>query len=185
MIEAAVEDLEKLAKKNPQAVEWALTKMLLIERDPFAGDPLGRELSGWRKLTVGNRDWRVVWRVVSDDDDDTVTVDVGEVWGVGARSDEEVYAEMRARVGEMSEVPRTAELAMVIDRLAKISQSTRPTERPGVHAPAFEETAVLPDWLLERLRDQVGLSEVEIANLDQEAALDAWADWRSRTRPPL
>ena len=60
----AVEDLETLFKADPQIVRWALKKMIQIERDPNAGAPLLGGLIGYRKIAVGDRDWRVVWRVV-------------------------------------------------------------------------------------------------------------------------
>ena len=36
----AVEDLQTLFKADPQIVRWALKKMIQLERDPNAGDPL-------------------------------------------------------------------------------------------------------------------------------------------------
>jgi mRNA interferase RelE/StbE len=77
-------------------VHWALKKMIQIERDPNAGDPLLGGLIGYRKTTVGDRDWRVVWRVVQDDAGD-FRVEVAEVWAVGYRKDSEVYAEIEQR----------------------------------------------------------------------------------------
>jgi hypothetical protein len=81
---------------RPQVVHWALKKMIQIERDPNAGDPLLGGLIGYRKTTVGDRDWRVVWRVVQDDAGD-FRVEVAEVWAVGYRKDSEVYAEIEQR----------------------------------------------------------------------------------------
>lgn len=40
LIEPAVEDLRVLLEKDPQIVRWALEKMLLLERDPEAGEAL-------------------------------------------------------------------------------------------------------------------------------------------------
>jgi mRNA interferase RelE/StbE len=92
LIDPAVDDLRALLRLDPQIVRWALKKLLLLERNPEAGKELHGSLIGWRKLTVSDRDWRIVWRVASDDTG-TVIVDVAEVWAVGARADREVYEE--------------------------------------------------------------------------------------------
>lgn len=172
---AAFGDLEQLARLDPQIVRWSLKKMLLIERDPFAGETLRGKLTGWRKLVVGDRDWRVVWRVVAEDTD-TITVDIGEVWAAGARSDDEVYEEMNDRVARMKESPATVALAEVIERLGKIAAglAATPTSEPT--------TQPVPDWLKERLRDQVGLDDADIGELDLEQAVDAWTAWQTRPR---
>ncbi|MCW2132330.1 type II toxin-antitoxin system RelE family toxin [Arthrobacter sp. VKM Ac-2550] len=59
----AIADLRRLQKKDPQIVRWAFKKMLLLERPAHAGEPLLGSLIGFRKLAVGDRDWRIVWRV--------------------------------------------------------------------------------------------------------------------------
>ena len=102
----AVEDLETLFKADPQIVRWALKKMIQIERDPNAGAPLLGGLIGYRKIAVGDRDWRVVWRVVQDDAGD-FRVEVAEVWAVGYRKDNEVYEEIRQRVANAGSSPKT------------------------------------------------------------------------------
>ena len=58
LTEPALNDLQGLARAAPLALKWPLKKMLLLERDPNAGDPLLGGLIGWRKLVVGDRDWR-------------------------------------------------------------------------------------------------------------------------------
>lgn len=134
-----MEDLERLLALDPQILRWTLKRMLLIERGPFCGRPLRGSLHGWRKLVVGNRNWRVIWRVVADDTS-TITVDAGEVWAVGARSDDEVYGEMRQRVTRMRESPTTVTLSKVIERLGNaaggISSPPRPAEAAPEHLPA-------------------------------------------------
>lgn len=47
-------------------------------------------------------------------------------------------------------------------------------------APAGAPAHNLPEWLAVRLAVQVGLSDEEIAGLDEEAALARWDDWCSR-----
>ncbi len=81
--DAAVEDLRTLQRRDPQIVRQVLKKCLLLERDPQAGDPLLGDLIGYRKLVVGNRDWRFVWRV-NEDDSGGVSVDIAEIVGLFA-----------------------------------------------------------------------------------------------------
>lgn len=60
LTDPAVDDLAGLMRKDPKIARWALKKMIQLETDPEAGQPLVGALIGWRKLTVGNRDWRIV-----------------------------------------------------------------------------------------------------------------------------
>jgi mRNA interferase RelE/StbE len=62
LIDDAVADLAKHAESGK--LTSFFKKLLEIEaKGSQAGEPLGRDLVGWRKLTVGNRDWRIVFRV--------------------------------------------------------------------------------------------------------------------------
>lgn len=115
---AAVDDLRDLFKASPQIVRWALKKMIQLERDPNAGDPLLGGLIGYRKITVGDRDWRVVWRVEQDEVGDYL-IDVAEVWAVGYRRDSEVYAEIRQQIAQAGSSPKTKTLSEVLELFAK------------------------------------------------------------------
>ena len=77
----AVEDLLRLKRKDPQIVRAVLKKMLLLARSPKAGEPLLGSLVGFRKLVVGNRDYRIIWRETRDVDQTPVLV-IAEVWAV-------------------------------------------------------------------------------------------------------
>jgi mRNA interferase RelE/StbE len=167
LTEPAVGDLHALLKKDPQIVRWALKKMLLLERDPEAGEPLLGQLVGWRKLTVGDRDWRVVWRV-SSDATGAVTITVSEVWAVGARSDAEVYAEMNERVATLGSDPATQALSSVIDMLGRHAQ------RPDIHATAEPEPDPVPDWLHQRLVRTAGLSAELVQAMTGARAMERW-----------
>lgn len=171
LIDPAVADLEDLARTNPQALRWSLKKMLLLERDPYAGEELHGDLIGWRKLVVGNRDWRVVWRATVDDTG-AVIVDIAEVWAVGARSDAAVYREMADRVASLPGSPPTLALADVIERLGKaatVIQAARETPAEPV-----------PDWLVNRLVHSAGLARADAERLTLEEAVDAWTAWSTR-----
>lgn len=161
----AIEDLKRLLKKDPQIVRAALKKMLLLERDPGAGEPLVGQLVGWRKLTVGNRDWRIVWRVTTDAAGATV-IDIAEVWAVGARADSEIYDEMKTRLAASEAGPEATALSEAIELLGKsVAGAIAPTAEP-----AFDP---VPEWLARRL-EKAGMSEEQIAALTPEQAMDAW-----------
>jgi mRNA interferase RelE/StbE len=169
-------DLRALLRLDPQIVRWAIKKMLLLERDPQAGAELHGTLIGWRKLTVSNRDWRIIWRVTSDESG-TVIVDVAEVWAVGARADSEVYEEMRSRVAALPPEPKTVGLTEVIERLGKAAGQAglSAAQEPSAGEP-------VPDWLAKRLTHQVGLAADTVASMSLEEAVDAWTSWTSRQR---
>lgn len=78
---------------------WALKQMLLLERNPRAGN-----LVGHRKLVVGDRDWRIVWRTTTDDRG-SVVIEIADMWAVGARAASEAYAKMTNRVAAMVAQP--------------------------------------------------------------------------------
>jgi len=169
----AVDDLRALTRSDPQIVRRALKKMLLLERDPHAGRPLLGSLVGWRKLTVGDRDWRIVWRVTTDEEGVTV-VEIAEVWAVGARADAEVYAEMERRVAAVAETPTTTALNEVIALLGRAARGAVAAVEPAAES--------VPEWLARRLRDQAGMSDAAIAALTPEKAMEAWEAHITRER---
>ncbi|MGH3182003.1 MAG: type II toxin-antitoxin system RelE/ParE family toxin, partial [Acidimicrobiales bacterium] len=173
LTEPAVDDLEGLNERNPQAVRWALKKMLLLERNPEAGEELHKELVGWRKLVVGNRDWRVVWRVTFDESGG-VAVDVAEVWAVRARSEGEVYAEMQSLVASLPRTPQTVALSDVVERLGKVAEEFDVTPEP-----IREE---VPDWLINLLVNTVGLPRSEVEQMSLHEAVDTWGEWQTQPR---
>jgi mRNA interferase RelE/StbE len=187
--EAAVADLTGMVRKgDPQVVRWALKKCLMLERDPESGEELRGALIGYRKLTVGDRDWRVVWRVTHDDEGAPV-VDVAEVWAMGARSDSEVYDEMGSRVAALSANPATLPLAEVIERLGKVAaglaaKNAEPVKRTAAAtaAPGAEAGEQLPDWLGQALVKVVGLTPADVAQLSEAEANRRWLEHISGPR---
>ena len=167
LTDPAVADVHALLKKDPQIVRWALKRMLLLERDPQAGEPLLGPLVGWRKLTVGDRDWRVVWRL-SADEAGTVTITVSEVWAVGARSDAEVYAEMTERVASLGPAPATQALASVIEILGRHAQ------RPDIQAAVEPTDDPVPEWLRERLVRTAGITAAVVEAMTGAEAMCRW-----------
>ncbi|WTW95348.1 type II toxin-antitoxin system mRNA interferase toxin, RelE/StbE family [Streptomycetaceae bacterium NBC_01309] len=156
----AVDDLRRI---GPDAVPKVLKKVLLLLDDPAAGYPLGGELTGYRKLVVGRNTWRVVYRITDDK-----SVEICEVWAVGARADAEIYAEAVARVRDAATArPELVGLAQVIEKLGRLAG--------GIDAPAPKPAEPVPDWLAERLIHTVGLTREAVASLTLEQAVDRWA----------
>lgn len=162
----AVEDLGALFKADPQIVGWALKKMIQIERDPRAGEALLGGLIGYRKITVGDRDWRVVWRVVEDEAGGYL-VEVAEVWAVGYRKDSDVYAEIQARVNSAGPSPKTKALSDVLAMFAKPARGLVATSEPEASEP-------VPPWLGDVLKRVVGLPADTVEKLSLEEAHRAW-----------
>ena len=93
LLPEAVDDLKAL---DGSARTIVLAGIKKLRTDPaLRGEPLGSKssgnLTGWRKLVVGNRTYRIVYQV---HEDGTVAV----VWVIGNRSDNEVYDEAMARL---------------------------------------------------------------------------------------
>lgn len=95
LIDDAIADLAKYAESGNLKMFFA--KLLEIEQNGSgAGEPLGRDLTGWRKITVGNRDWRIVFHVDKREEVATVCV-------IGDREDGVCYEEARKRVEEVKD----------------------------------------------------------------------------------
>lgn len=163
LTEDAIADLDRLNRKDPQIVRWAFKKMLLLERGAHAGEPLLGGLIGFRKLVVGDRDWRIVWRVNSDQLGGR-HIDIAEVWAAGARSDSEVYTEMQRRVERLGSSPKAIALAEVLTSMGRIFSDIEVTPEPQ----AQEQ---VPPWLAERLMTQIGLTKEEVAAMTPEKAM--------------
>ncbi|MBY0175076.1 type II toxin-antitoxin system RelE/ParE family toxin [Curtobacterium herbarum] len=172
----AVADVVRLHRKDPAIVRTLVRKMLLLERSPEAGEPLLGALVGFRKLTAGNRDWRIVWRV-TEDDQHTPVLDIAEVWAAGARSDGEVYAELTRRVGRAQHDGdvRVRALASVVQEMGRLWEGVEPAPEP-IRGPA------LPEWLARGLAEVLRLSEDQIASLSEEEAQQRLAAHWSRPR---
>lgn len=166
----AVSDLDRLLRRgDPQVVKWALKKMIHLEQNPEAGDALLGGLIGWRKITVGDRDWRLVWRVTHDNAGAAI-VDVAEVWAFGARSDAEVYEEMQGRIATAPPTQQTKALADVLATLGKLTDDLKATPEPAT-------PEQLPKWLRESLLYVVKLPATQVDALTRHQADQLWLDY--------
>jgi mRNA interferase RelE/StbE len=165
--DAALDDLRKI---GPDAVPKVLRKLLLLLDSPTAGFPLGGDLTGFRKLVVGRNTWRIVYRVV-----DEKTLEICEIWAIGARADAEVYAEATARVmNAASERPEFRKLADVIEKLGRLSGD--------VATPTVQSREPVPDWLAQRLIRTVGMTPQDVAALSLQEAVDRWGEYMSKPK---
>jgi len=170
LIDPAVDDLRALARRDPQIVRWCLKKMLLLQRDPMAGQPLLGGLVGFRRLVVSDRHWRVVWRVV-EDEAGSITIDVAEVWAVGARAESEVYQEMERRIRDLGDAPHARQLHEVVTLLERVGRGIIASVEPQPQEP-------LPAWLVSALTTTVGLPRAEVeAMAHAEAMQRLQAHW--------
>lgn len=162
LTEDAVADLYRIHKKDPSILRAVFKKMLLLEKSPTAGEPLLGALVGFRKLVVGDRDWRIVWRITEDSSGIPV-LDISEVWAVGARSDGEVYDELTSRVARMGNDPKIRPLKDVITQLGRLYESVQVTAEPS-------RESVLPEWMEVALKEQLHLQPQEIVELTEQQA---------------
>lgn len=96
LIDDAIADLAKHAESGK--LKAFFKKLLEIEaKGSQAGEPLGRDLVGWRKLPVGDRDWRIVFRVDSAETTATVCV-------IGDREDGDCYEEAKKRADHVEDI---------------------------------------------------------------------------------
>lgn len=163
--DAAIDDLRRI---GPDAAPKVLKKVLLLLDDPEAGHPLGGVLTGFRKLVVGPNTWRIVYRIREDK-----SVEICEIWAVGARADAEVYSEATTRLKTAGGTePELVKLADVVERLGRLARDVEVAQAP--------RRDPVPDWLADRLIFTVGLPREEVAALDLQQAVDLWASYTSR-----
>jgi len=112
LLPEAADDIRALDGSARVLVLKALKK---LETSPeVRGAPLGAkpnaqsDLTGLRKLVVGNRDYRVVYQVKSDG---AIVV----IWVIGKRADDEVYQTAQARVASYTDPARQAVLQAILD----------------------------------------------------------------------
>ena len=173
LTEDAISDLHRLHRKDPQIVRAVFKKMLLLEKSPEAGEPLLGALIGFRKLVVGDRNWRIVWRITEDASGIPI-LDISEIWAVGARSDGEVYDELTSRVARLGNSPKIQPLKDVIIQMGRLYESFEAEAEPA-------HISSLPEWMISALKDQLHLSDQEISELNEQQGQELLMAHWSRT----
>jgi mRNA interferase RelE/StbE len=122
LIDDAVDDLLRYAESGN--LPLFLKKLLRLEDvGAEAGQPLGGGLTGWRKIVVGDRNWRIIF---TTDVEETVAT----VWVIGDRDDSVCYAEAQRRVAALGKGhPGAATLASVMFQLSEMQRAAKKTKR--------------------------------------------------------
>ena len=108
LTDEAKEDLRDLDGAARRIVVKGLRK--LEDNPDQRGEPLQRELTTYRKLVVGDGDYRIIYRVEGG----IVCV----VWVIGMRKDDTVYDLAHARLATLSD-------RQLADRLGEILEEAR------------------------------------------------------------
>jgi mRNA interferase RelE/StbE len=118
----AVADLVRYAASGN--LPLFLKKLLRLEEiGREAGLPLGRGLTGWRKIVVGDRNWRIIF---TTDPEQTVAT----VWVIGDRDDAACYEDAQRRIQALGKIqPPAASLAAVLFQLTQMQRAARRTRR--------------------------------------------------------
>ncbi len=122
LIDEAVEDLALYVETD--VFPRLLAKLVRLEEvGKEAGQPLGRGLTGWRKIVVGDRDWRIIFTTSPDET-------VATVWVIGDREDAACYEEAQRRVDALTkEQPEAASLAAVMFQLSQAQRAAKRAKR--------------------------------------------------------
>jgi len=121
LIDEAAEDLVRYSHSGN--LPLFLKKLIRLEEiGEDAGLALGKGLAGWRKIVVGDRNWRIIF---STNPEKTVAT----VWVIGDRDDSECYEVAQRRVQAAGRLqPHAASLAAVLFQLSQ-SQKASPRKR--------------------------------------------------------
>lgn len=106
-------DFRDLDGGSRKRVAAAIKNKLTVAPQSY-GHPLGSrsggDLTGLRKLVVGNRDLRIIYEVA---DDDRVVI----LWVIGNRSDDECYSLAYARVPDIGSPSHRRFIQELLDKL--------------------------------------------------------------------
>jgi len=117
VLQQVFDDLEAV-RKGGRLKDFLAKLVRLEDEGPAIALPLGHrgssQLTGWFKIVVGDRNWRIVFRMR---DKSTAVVGV-----IGDRDDDECYRELAKRVGADNRLGQTLSLAAA---LAQMLQATK------------------------------------------------------------
>lgn len=108
-VELLPEALEDIASLDGSVQKLIFKKLKRLETSPEQqGLPLGGELTGFRKLVVGDRQYRIVFQVQPDGN-------VAVVWVIASRVDDECYEIAKARLALNAGQPHVSEAGVMLD----------------------------------------------------------------------
>jgi mRNA interferase RelE/StbE len=117
ILDEVLGDLEA-TRKSGRLKDFLAKLVRLEDEGADVGLPLGhraeRRLVGWNKIVVGDRNWRIVFRMK---DDTTAVVGI-----IGDRDDDQCYRDLAHRVGPENRLGQTLSLAAA---LAQMMQATK------------------------------------------------------------
>lgn len=112
VIRAVVDDLDRF--RTSGHLPAILKKLLQIERNPkTTGHPLGSDLATYRKLTFGDRGWRIIFRPEADGSG-------ALVWVIGDRDDMECYKLAKKRIAAMGDHPFRVRLDAAVELFDRV-----------------------------------------------------------------
>jgi mRNA interferase RelE/StbE len=122
MTEDAVSDLRRYAASGNLSL--FLKKLLRLEDvGQDAGLPLGGGLSGYRKIVVGDRAWRIVFTTDTEETVATILV-------IGDRDDAACYQDAQRRVDALSQRrPETVSIAAAMFQLSEMQRAEKKQRR--------------------------------------------------------
>lgn len=122
LIGEAVEDLVGYARSGN--IQLFLKKLVRLESiGAQAGEPLGRSVMGLSKIVVGDRDWRIVFRMSDDEQAATILV-------IGDRDDSACYETAARRLEALSgSNPIATSLAAAMLELPQLGRRPRRDRR--------------------------------------------------------
>jgi mRNA interferase RelE/StbE len=159
-------DILKLTKRHQSVLQLILKKIEYLQLNPGAGVRLAGDLSEFKKVTVGNRAWRIIFQEQMIEG--TRVIEILEIWGIGSRTDGDVYDEVRARLKSMPPSPMTISLYEILLML----QNPKFSLAEPTHASADP----IPEWLATRLKTELGYSDSRLIGMTGAQAMDIWDD---------
>ena len=95
-----------------------------------------------------------------------IQIEIAQVWAIGARSDSQIYDEIRERIKVSTLSPAGTALAEVLalfsEKVSDVTVQSEPLDQPA------------PEWLLNRLVHSVGLTKAGIRGLSVDQAMEIW-----------
>lgn len=172
---AATDDLRAIFRHDPQFARDAIRKLTALAFRPTAGKELRSGLTTFRSTRFAGGWGRIVWRVDGPANESAATITVAEVWGLGAREDEEIYDEVKSRLANLPNDPVTAALADIVDVMG--ARGGRRSVPDALFGRAAERAGDVSPNLRKSLFHVVRMKDADIDRLTESAAQQIWDDY--------